>query len=816
MIASRRGQSPRVATATSTSWRGLFSTLASVLVLLAPPIPGAASAGESAISGSAIDSTREVDDRGLTTWRATRHRSPSGILYPYPRAPQPWGGEEFQIRSLIDFGYVANTGETDEALFRKYADRRDGFLVRRFLVEGRQRPTKTYFELGGGSVGRSDQFYSAELGRHGSFRLRGGFDSIEHVGIDDARILFQGVGGEVLTLPGPLVPGLNSQIDLRAALGNVGQSRLSQKRAEAEVELRLTVHPRLVLLAEYGHSKREGERPFGGTLGLTFSATNTGSVAEIIAPEESNAHDFSTALQYTSPSLQGNLRYRGSIYDNQNSSLTWQNPFARFETPGSLSQGIPTGRAALAPDNQLHQISSDLGIELPRRGRITTHVAWTRMRQNQRLLPATINSGITQFSTLSRRKADAKVDQLLVHSKVRLRPVSRVNLQFGVRYSMRDSDTSYQSFDPSSGVFGYVTEDTSVTNRRGAAPFSTRRYRLSASADWRIAKRSRVGVSFDHVSTHRNNRFRREVRDERLRLHASTAAIPNTQLRISYSFLLRSGSGYSTSRDTRYYDAPGPGIPARTGGPSRSLQNFRQFDLASKASHDVALRANWLIGQRVDVSLLGRYEIQDYRGSYGVTDSRLAEVSLDASVQMSQRLSAHGFAGFEWRDRRMVTINGAIGLGPSTDFAAGSARFPLSNRWAWDSDTRGITLGAGLTAKPHSRLGLRADYRFQRSHEVVDIDFDRNGGALTVISNPATARTRFPTLKQTDHVIDASATYKWSEAISTRIFYRYQYATIDDFSQQGLTQVVNQNLFLGHVDDDFAVHVMGATCQLRY
>jgi MtrB/PioB family decaheme-associated outer membrane protein len=811
MIASTHGKS-RLSTT-----RGVTAFIYLLLYLgLAPSITAAASTRESALSGSGIESTREVDSRGLTTWRTTRHRSPSGILYPYPLKPLPWGGEAFQIRSSVDIGFIANDGEADEAAFRKYADRSDGVLVRRFLLEGQQRDTAYHFEIGGGSVGRSDQFFYVELGQHGLFRLRGGFDSLEHLSMGDARVLFGGVGSELLTLPAPLVPGLNTQTDVNAALATTGRTRLSQKREETEVELRLAIHPRLTLIADYQLREREGERPFGGTLGLTFSAENAGSVAETIAPEESNTHNFSAALQYADRNLQANLRYRGSIYDNQNSSLTWENPFSAFEVGGTAFQGVPRGRAALAPDNQLHQITSDFGVELPLNSRFTTHVAWTRMRQNQRLLPATINADITAFSSLSRSKADAQVDQLLVQSKIRVRPISAVSLDFGFRYSMRDNDTNYLSFNPASGQFGYVTEDESLTNRRGAVPFSMRRYRVNGSVDWRFAKRSKVGLSFQHEAVQRKHRARQEVRDDQVRVHASTALIPYTQLRLSYSYLQRSGSSYSPSRDARYYEAPGPGFPPRTGGPTRSLQNFRQFDLGSQSSHDVALRANWLIGPSIDLSLSGRYENRDYRASYGVTGSRLGEISLDTSIQISPRLVGHAFASFEWRDRRMASINGAIGLGPSTDFAAGSARFPLPNRWVWDSDLRGITLGAGFTAQPHTRLELRADYRFQRSHEVVDTEFDRTGGALTPLSDPTIASSRFPTLKQIDHIVDVSARYRWTDAISTRVFYRFQYATIEDFHQQGLQPVVNQNLFLGHVDDDFAVHVMGATCQLRY
>ena len=81
------------------------------------------------------------------------------------------------------------------------------------------------------------------------------------------------------------------------------------------------------LIADYRIRRRDGEKPFGGTLGTTFGREDAGSVVETIAPIESDTHEWSAALQFASEEVQANLRYRGSVYRNRNSSLTWENPF---------------------------------------------------------------------------------------------------------------------------------------------------------------------------------------------------------------------------------------------------------------------------------------------------------------------------------------------------------------------------------------------------------------------------------------------------------------------------------------------------------
>ncbi len=538
----------------------LISTLGG-LVVWAQPAASADHRG-SVLGGEGLEPILEIDERGLSTLRRARRRTPSGILYPYPLRPLPYSGDRIELRSFVELGYVGNSGDSNEASFRKYAD--------------------------------------------------------------------------------------------------------------------------LSLTADYRLRRRDGERPFGGTLGTTFASDISeisGSVAETIAPVESDTHEWSAALQYASQRVQTNLRYRGSDYHNRNVSLSWENPFSALNLTdfgGGPVQGVKEGGAALAPDNQLHQLSTDLGFGLPLSGRFTTSASWTRMRQNQRLLPATTNPDLTRFDDPSRKHADARVDHLLVHSKLRLKPIRAVTLQLKFRFFLRDNDTKYFAPQPPGGNPGYVVEDQYETDRVGAVRYSTRRYSLGGKAEWRFARRSRAGVEFEYEQTHRNNRARREVRDQQLRVHVSTGRIPHTQLRVAYSFLRRSGSTYDTTRDQRLY-AAGPGLDSPS-GPEFSLQEFRQFDLASNDRHELNLRANWLLGDRTDLSLVARYDAYDFRSSFGVTDMRVAELSADTSIQLSPRLIAHGFASFEWRDRRMATINSA--LASPTDRTAGSALFPFSNRWS--------------------------------------------------------------------------------------------------------------------------------------
>lgn len=819
----RRGRSPGLPVAARrrrVSFRAVILSaaipvLVALLVLLgvlAQPRASGAEERQSVLSGPLLPSIRDVDPRGLSTLVPFRRRTPSGFLYPFPLRPQPYHGDRFELRGSAEAGWLFERGDDHEARYTEYADLRDGPLLRNFSLEGRRKEGPFRFLFEGGSVGRADGFYRAELGQPGVFRLRARYDALPHVYADDARILFRGVGSESLQLPAGLVPGANPTDDVAAALAGLGERRIVQSRNDSNFDLRLALRPGLTWQAGYHLDRRHGERFFGGTLGLPFGTTNSGSVTELLEPIESRTHDWTSALEYAAPRLQANLRWRTSLYDNRRDALTWENPFAATDLGFLLVPGPPAGRAALAPDNASHQIQGDLATLLPWRGRVVLSGAWTRMAQDETLLPATINGAITRFDDLARRRAGARVDTWMLQSKLRLRPVGPVDLHLDFRIFDRDGDTNYTALDPTTGDYGYVVEDVGPTGRVGAPPFSHRRWNADAGADWRLTRKAKLGLAWNHEETRRANRARQLTRDDRLRAHLSTRILDRGTTRFSYELLKRTGSAYDPTRDAAYY-AASP-ISVALAGPARSLRSFRQFDLARSLGHELEWRTNWGIGQSGDLAFTTRWRQRDFGSDYGVRDERGAEANLDASWLPSPELEAHFYAGWEWRSRRMKTIDSSFG--PAIDLTAGGPTFPFANFWSWQSVVTTLSTGTGLTFHPLRTIDLAIDYRLLYSRERVDTDFDRTGGALPFGIDPATAVARYAPQRLVDHVLTLSGTKHWSDRIATTLLYRLYDSTIVDAQQTGLQPLINQNLYLAAVDDDFRAHLVALTARFRY
>ena len=254
-------------------------------------------------------------------------------------------------------------------------------------------------------------------------------------------------------------------------------------------------------------------------------------VVETTEPRDHRTHNFSAGASYRGPILLANLEYGGSLFRNRNRTLTWENPFMLGSSKGA--EFVTHGRFALAPDNDWHNVRGDVSVALPWNGRLTTTVSWSRMRQDDDLIPPTINSGIVgspdenevdlgewnHSGALSRSTADARVDTLLVNGRLQLRPWKPLRVHAGIRYFDRQNDTRYTAFNPiagEDGLYGYIAEDgahnvlTQFSRvfdpemavlgtddfRFRSTPYDYRKLEYEFGSDYRLPKRTTIRGRF--------------------------------------------------------------------------------------------------------------------------------------------------------------------------------------------------------------------------------------------------------------------------------------------------------------------------------
>jgi len=788
-----------------------FAALSLALALAA--LCGATSGARAASSSddTTFSLSRGVDPDGLSFLRKTRHRTPTGFLYPYPVEPTPGITlGDWRLRGFADLGWAESWGGSDESRFGQYHDYSDG-VIDALRLETFQAKTGNYAELGATAIGRDDVSVFLDTGRRGGLRLRATYDELPRRYANDARILFDGVGSEHLTLPSPLVPSASSDADIDAALANRGKSKLAVQRDKTALELSLHPNPAFTVRAGYRTEKREGERPFGGAIRFAFQNPNLGSVIETVEPIDSRTHDFHGDLETATEDFQVALGYEGSLYQNEVNSLTWDNPF-----PGT---GVDQGRIALAPDNLQNRVHGTLSLALPARGRLTQTASWISAHQDDRLLAPTINPAFPAWldqSSLSRERAQAEVETTVLTSTLRLSPLQILDVGAQFRYQNHKNRTDYFAHNPAADDYGYVAEDGAygVRERFAAVPFDAKRLKASADGTLHLLRATDLGIAYEYENVDREQRSRATTEDHLGRLSVTTRQIPRTTVRLAYELSGRVGSSFDRQRDAIYY-SNGPPVfgPPSLGSPQTTLSSFEQFDLADRLVQNANLRMNFQIAEIADLSLSGGARDEDYDLRHGLSRVRAANANVELTLQPAPAFDAYAYGTTEWRRRDLGTIASASLVG--TDYSPGGPVFPFAGAYEMNSREQSVAVGTGLSARPWKPLELRADYQILLSREQIDYDY-ASAAALPPGVTADAAGSRFPTLRNADHIVEASARVALTEGIAVRAVYRYLHSTIDNFQQDGIAPRIGHALYLAHRDGDYDAHVLGGTVQLRF
>jgi len=849
---------------------GARAPLRAALAALAVALPGAPAHSEPTggfiLDPAGIDTTRVVEPKGMSWIRPARRRTPTGFLYPYPLQPQTLNplGENWLGEFSLDIGGMGTSGDDDEARFWRYADWGSNFLLRSFRVGLLETSKGIYTNLQGGGVGRDDQFYLGEISWLGRARLRGSFNGIPRDYARDARSVFTGAGSGTLNLLPGLTPGANTDAQLVATVESLDTSVLSVQRNDGVVRLDAWLRPDTRWFARYRSLSREGERPFGGSWIYPNDVGATARAVETIEPIEDRTHEVSTGLELSLPQgFDANLVYSGSLYRNQNESLTWDNPYliSGF-TPVAQRELVRQGRFALAPDNDAHNVKADLAARLPLDGRFTATASWTRMRQDQDLLPPTVNSGTigslnldawNTAAALGQSSADTEVETLLLRGDLLLRPWKRLRIGARVRYFDRNDKSAYTACNPSTGEAGYITEDGALAalagvgghqiptevcgGPAGPAPFAEDfRYRSTpyghavlkaeGSVDARLDPKTQLGLRYAWIRKDYDHRERDHTVDNTVRAELSSRRLQWATARISYEFADRSGSTYDYDPYAAYYASS---LPQFTGfNQSFTLAQFRKYDLADRQLNRANVRANFLLPKDMDLAVSGQVRDIAYDADYGLQYDRGASVSVEWNWQPSPNLNAFVMGAWEHARTETRSIAGRPGL---PDPNAGGSVYPLQNAWEVRNRRNTGFATVGLRSRILERWILETRYGFIGSYQKIDYDY-ASASALSIGLTPAQAGTRFPDLETLDHELQSSIRFQITKHLSVRAFHLFRRSEIEDFHQSGLSDPDLLNampnpfipgstggagtLYLGHVDRDYTAHVFGATIQLRY
>ncbi|MGA7325785.1 MAG: MtrB/PioB family decaheme-associated outer membrane protein [Rhodomicrobium sp.] len=260
--------------------------------------------------------------------------------------------------------------------------------------------------VGSNFAGFSDQSYLLETSKAGEHYFSFAWDQTPHIYSTSAQTPFLGVGTDNLTLPTGLVTKPLTGSSYAGIVPYLHPIDLGIERDTASFAYRWTPAEAWDFNADYSHMDRTGTQA-GGVVELNgFNPT------QVPAPVNDTTQNFGANGEYLGKNLWGQYTfkaaYSGSIYTDNLSSFTVQNPF--FPTLGSCTAASTTvnpvthvitntagtancvaAQMSTPPSNEANSVTATGTADLPLNTRYVGTVSYTSMTQNVPFLDMTNN-----------------------------------------------------------------------------------------------------------------------------------------------------------------------------------------------------------------------------------------------------------------------------------------------------------------------------------------------------------------------------------------------------------------------------------------
>jgi len=614
----------------------------------------------------------------------------------------------------------------------------------------------------GHDLGLESRSLDLEWGSQGNYSAYLHFDQLPARRFT-GKTIFDGVGSPSLSLPasGWTVGDETSDLaDLASSLQDVEIGTLRKKLGVGSTFIR---NKNWTLTLGYETETKEGFEQIAGVVG--HAPGDPARAVMLPAPVDYTTNILKASMGYAKDQSMFNLAYQSSFFMNNLKALNWQNP---FDSTGP--RGVE-GSISLAPDNQFHQISLSGAHALSTRTRLTGVASYAAMYQDDEFLPDSVDPALIP-NPLPRNSLDGEVYQTNALLALSSRPLSGLNLKASYRLQKRDNQTPVDSYtyhvnDSRTGG----SSSTPATDSN--APYSYERRTLDFSGGYRLNRIARLN----------GNIARESFECSPCEVNKTTEDEANLRLKLTpdYDFQVTLRGGVSSRDGSGYQTIAGENPLLRKYNISDRERTLAGVDLSYQASDNLAFGANLEISE------------DDYDATtVGLTSSRQAAITLDASYQYNDQLSAHAYIGREMIESKQS------GSQEETDPAAD---------WFVDNDDNVDSLGFGVKWKKSHKLDIGVDYAFNGSR----------GETAMTSTNTNPPVSQFPDLKTDFHTLKLYADYKLRSNTSLKFSYLYEKYDVNDWSIDGVSvDTIPEVLLLGEDNPGYAEHVIGLSVISRF
>lgn len=597
-----------------------------------------------------------------------------------------------------------------------------------------------------------------EGGRQGSYKIGIEYDEIPNYREANTQSpFFVGPDGR-LELPSGWTPPATiggPMPDLASAL-HVVPLETERRRTGARFSMIPAKHWEITGYAR--NEEKEGTRDIGATFGFDQTVI-------LPVPFTFNTKDFGLSLGYQDSKFQSEFSYTASIFRNDQNDIIWRNPYV------DATDNTAYGRMAENPDNDFHQLSALLGYQLLPSTKVTGRLALGRMRQDDNLLPYSINPTLTGLPPVS--SLDGVVDTRLASVDVSSRPTDKLQLDAGYTYSNRDDGTSINTYD-------YVVTDIASGGQRKNRPYSFEQRLLKLKGQYRATKSVTLSLGYDDDQMDRTYTTIENTHDKTLWGKVKFRPTYQLETTLKYSYAKRNGSDYRTLAS----------IDPLFDNPSDSFYNnplMRAYNMADRTEDKAGVLFTYTPIERLSLGLDLDYVNDDYDEMYlGLQKAKGLVSTLSASLAFTEALSGSVFYTYDKLDSDQKNSQRALPTDPN-DF------------WLASESNRTDTVGLGLNWMAiEDKLSIGMDLAYSEFTGQMDY-----AGTLSL-----------PELNSKLSIANLHADYTLSEKLTLKAELRYEKYQEDDWTRSGLVDDIPNLLSLGAEPRDTSTSLAFLT--LRY
>jgi MtrB/PioB family decaheme-associated outer membrane protein len=435
---------------------------------------------------------------------------------------------------FLDFGLRNTTTTGDAARYERYRDMGDGLFLENAYIALREGDWD--FGFTGTHMGRKDQRMLVTGTRQGKLQAWFMWDQIPMLMSRTTETFFQGDvldNNGVLRIADPVQrAGQTSanNIPLLFVPPNTQEFELSTTRHIAETGAQYHATTDLEFRGLFRNTNKTGGVPYGGSFGHS-------QLVETVAPVDHNIKDAEASAEYVHGRYLFRGGYVGSFFTNNNTTLTFDNPFRLDDTTSASSRG----RESLPPSNTFFSFNGMASAKLGGHSRLTGYVSSGVLQDaGDVIMPQTVNTAITGINPLPRTTVDGEGHTLGTMVNFTSRPSD--HWDFAAKFRSYE----YDNHTPVFTSFQRIVYDNSLSNLSTplvTEPMSVTRQNFDMQGRYLPGGGTSIGVGYLFQREARTHRIFDDVTDNGVYATFDTIGNQWFTVRTRYEYTQRRGDG---------------------------------------------------------------------------------------------------------------------------------------------------------------------------------------------------------------------------------------------------------------------------------